>query len=167
MTWTSCPRVAVSLLLLLLISRPGAAAIEPARLVAGFGHAVIFIESSALRCIRLEVRVAETPEQRSQGLMHVRSMTEFTGMLFLFPGEGILAMWMQNTHVPLDMLFLRSDGSIASIAADTVPLSTRRISSGEPVASVLELNAGFSRRWHIEPGNRVRVWRDDELLAAL
>ena len=64
-------------------------------------------------------------------------------------------MWMQNTYLPLDMLFIRADGSIARIAADTEPLSTRTIPSGEPVLAVLELNAGTAARLGIKPGDRV------------
>lgn len=154
----------LALAALLLVAAP-AAGIQPSHLMRDFGQATLVLELGSWRCIRLQGYVAETPEQRAQGLMFVESMPEFTGMLFLFAGEGILAMWMQNTLIPLDMLFLNNDRSIASIATDTVPLSTRRISSEVPVAAVLEVNAGFTTRWGVQPGDRLQVWRGNGDLA--
>ena len=66
-----------------------------------------------------------------------------------------VSMWMQNTYLSLDMLFIRPDGTIARIAANTEPLSTRTIPSGEPVLAVLELNAGTAAKLGIKPGDRV------------
>jgi uncharacterized protein len=157
MTERLAPTAAVFALLLLAAGSAGS--MQPSHLMRDFGQATLVLEVGGYRCIRLQGYVAETPELRAQGLMFVESMPEFTGMLFLFAGEGILSMWMQNTLIPLDMLFLHNDRSIASIETDTVPLSTRRISSGVPVAAVLELNAGFSARWGVKPGDRVQVWR--------
>jgi len=76
-------------------------------------------------------------------------------MLFDFQASGPVAMWMKNTYLPLDMLFIRADGSIAKIAADTEPLSTKVIPSNEPVLSVLELNAGTAARLKLHAGDRV------------
>ncbi|MCC5795353.1 MAG: DUF192 domain-containing protein [Chromatiales bacterium] len=143
----------------LLLAWTHALAIGPAHLVSGMAEAVVVVETGAGLCVRVEVRVAETAEQRRQGLMFVESLSAYSGMLFLFDGEAVLSMWMQNTYVPLDMLFINADRSIASIARDTVPLSTRRISSGDAVAAVLEVNAGFSARKGIREGNRIQVWR--------
>jgi uncharacterized membrane protein (UPF0127 family) len=64
-------------------------------------------------------------------------------------------MWMQNTYIPLDMIFIRGDGRILSIAENTEPLSTRVISSGGPVRAVLEVIAGTARKLGIRPGDRV------------
>jgi uncharacterized protein len=77
------------------------------------------------------------------------------GMLFDFGHIEPVSMWMQNTYLPLDMLFIRPDGTIARIAANTEPLSTRTIPSGEPVLAVLELNAGTAARLGIRPGDRI------------
>jgi uncharacterized membrane protein (UPF0127 family) len=101
------------------------------------------------------VEVARNDEQRAQGLMYRRSMPADQGMLFDFGRVEPVAMWMQNTYLPLDMLFIRPDGSIARIAADAEPLSTRTIPSGEPVLAVLELNGGTTARLGIRPGDRV------------
>ncbi|MEE1612054.1 DUF192 domain-containing protein [Microvirga sp. CF3016] len=101
------------------------------------------------------VEVARNDADRAQGLMFRRSMPADQGMLFDFGRVEPVSMWMQNTYLPLDMLFIRADGTIARIAANTEPLSTRTIPSGEPVLSVLELNAGTAARLGIKPGDRV------------
>ncbi|WP_262268668.1 MULTISPECIES: DUF192 domain-containing protein [Microvirga] len=101
------------------------------------------------------VEVARNDADRAQGLMFRRSMPADQGMLFDFGRTEPVSMWMQNTYLPLDMLFIRADGTIARIAANTEPLSTRTISSGEPVLSVLELNAGTAAKLGIKPGDRV------------
>ena len=76
-------------------------------------------------------------------------------MLFDFKRVEPVTMWMQNTYVSLDMLFIRPDGTIARVAANTEPLSTRTIPSGEPVLAVLEVVAGTAARLGIRAGNRV------------
>jgi uncharacterized membrane protein (UPF0127 family) len=102
-----------------------------------------------------QVEVARNEAERAQGLMYRRSMAADRGMLFDFGHVEQVAMWMQNTYLPLDMLFIRADGTIARIAANAEPLSTRTIPSGEPVLGVLELNAGTASRMGIKPGDRV------------
>ena len=104
---------------------------------------------------RFQVEVARDDADRQQGLMFRRSLAPDRGMLFDFARVEPVSMWMQNTYLSLDMLFIRRDGTIARIAADTEPLSTRIIPSGEPVLSVLELPAGTARRLGIRPGDRV------------
>jgi uncharacterized membrane protein (UPF0127 family) len=101
------------------------------------------------------VEVARNDADRAQGLMFRRSMPADRGMLFDFGRVEPVAMWMQNTYIPLDMLFVRPDGTIARIAANTEPLSTRTIPSGEPVLAVLELNAGTAARLGIKAGDRI------------
>ncbi len=101
------------------------------------------------------VEIARNDADRAQGLMFRRSMPADQGMLFDFGRVEPVAMWMQNTYLPLDMLFIRTDGTIARIAANTEPLSTRTIPSGEPVLAVLELNAGTAAKLGIKPGDRV------------
>ena len=102
-----------------------------------------------------QVEVARNEADRAQGLMFRRSMPADRGMLFDFGRVEPVAMWMQNTYLPLDMLFIRPDGTIARVAANTEPLSTRTIPSGEPVLAVLELNAGTAARLGIKAGDRV------------
>jgi uncharacterized membrane protein (UPF0127 family) len=102
-----------------------------------------------------DVEMAATPEQRSTGLMHRKELARGRGMLFDFEGDGPIAMWMKNTYVSLDMIFIRSDGTIARIAENTTPLSEQIIPSGAPVKAVLEVVAGTAKRLGIAPGDRV------------
>ncbi len=102
-----------------------------------------------------DVEMAVTPEQRSTGLMHRKELAPGRGMLFDFEGDGPIAMWMKNTYVSLDMIFIRSDGRIARIAENTTPLSEQTIQSGAPVKAVLEVVAGTAKRLGIAPGDRV------------
>jgi len=101
------------------------------------------------------VEMAETDEQRSRGLMFRRSLPAGQGMLFDFKRDQMISMWMRNTYISLDMIFIRSDGAIARIAENTEPMSERIISSGGPVRAVLEVVAGTSRRLGLAPGDRV------------
>jgi uncharacterized membrane protein (UPF0127 family) len=108
-----------------------------------------------------DVEMAVTPEERSKGLMFRRELPHGRGMLFDFVGEGPISMWMKNTFVSLDMIFIRADGRIARIAENTTPQSEATISSGVPVKAVLEVVAGTSKRLGIAPGDRVahRIFR--------
>ena len=101
------------------------------------------------------VELAVSPAQRSQGLMFRESLEEDRGMLFDFGRPQRASMWMRNTYVPLDMLFIASDGRITQIAANTQPLSDAVVASREPVRAVLELRGGVSAKLGIEPGDRV------------
>lgn len=102
-----------------------------------------------------QVEVMRTPDQRARGLMHRQFMPADRGMLFDFKQVEPVAMWMQNTYISLDMLFIRADGTVARIAERAEPLSTRTIPSGEPVLSVLEINAGIAEKLGIKPGDKV------------
>jgi len=103
----------------------------------------------------LTVELAIAPEQREHGLMFRRQMAPDHGMLFDFEQDQPVTMWMKNTYLPLDMVFIRTDGTVSRIAADTEPLSTAIISSGGPVQAVLELNAGTAAKLGIAPGDRI------------
>ncbi|WP_245410987.1 DUF192 domain-containing protein [Microvirga flavescens] len=128
-------------------------------LQAGQGQAQTFealsIVTQAGQRQAFQVEVARNDADRAQGLMFRRSMAADRGMLFDFARVEPVSMWMQNTYLPLDMLFIRPDGIIARIAANTEPLSTRTISSGEPVLAVLELNAGTAAKLGIKAGDKV------------
>ena len=102
-----------------------------------------------------QVEVMRTPDQRARGLMHRQFLPADRGMLFDFKQVEPVAMWMQNTYISLDMLFIRADGTVARIAERAEPLSTRTIPSGEPVLSVLEVNAGTAEKLGIKPGDKV------------
>jgi uncharacterized membrane protein (UPF0127 family) len=102
-----------------------------------------------------QVEVARNDAERAQGLMYRRSLAPDRGMLFDFARVQPISMWMQNTFIPLDMIFIRADGSIARIAENAEPLSTRTIPSGEPVLAVLEVIGGTAARLGVKPGDRV------------
>ena len=101
------------------------------------------------------VEIAETDAQREKGLMFRKKLPEGQGMLFDFHRDQEVAMWMENTYIPLDMVFIQGDGRILRIAEQTEPLSTRIISSGGPVRAVLEVIGGTARKLGIAPGDRV------------
>jgi uncharacterized membrane protein (UPF0127 family) len=108
-------------------------------------------------CYRFDIYLAVSPQQQRRGLMFVRELPEWTGMLFVYADESYRSMWMRNTYIPLDMVFARGDGSVTNVARDTVPLSERSVSSSEPAAFVLELNAGTTLRLAIDDDSRL-VW---------
>jgi uncharacterized membrane protein (UPF0127 family) len=101
------------------------------------------------------VELVENDADRAKGLMYRKELPEGKGMLFDFHREQDVAFWMQNTYIPLDMLFIRADGQILRIAENTEPLSTRMIPSGGPVRAVLEVIGGTARKYGIVPGDRV------------
>jgi hypothetical protein len=104
---------------------------------------------------RFEVELATTAAQREQGLMFRQSMAANAGMLFLYPSEQPVAFWMKNTLIPLDMLFLKADGSIARIAANAVPHDETPIPSNASVKAVLEVNGGTATALGIKEGDKV------------
>jgi hypothetical protein len=101
------------------------------------------------------VELAATDAERSKGLMYRRELPEGRGMLFDFHRDQDVSMWMQNTYISLDMIFIKGDGRILRIAENTTPMSTRVITSGGPVRAVLEVIAGTARKYGIAPGDRV------------
>ena len=107
---------------------------------------------------RFTVEVAETPEQQAQGLMNRQSLAPNQGMIFPRDPPADASFWMKNTLVPLDMIFIRPDGTIARIAENTVPLSLDPVPSLEPVSAVLEIAGGRSAELGIKAGDKVR-WK--------
>lgn len=101
------------------------------------------------------VELAVTDDERARGLMFRRSVPEFYGMLFDFKRDQEVTMWMHNTYVSLDMIFIQSDGRIRRIAENTETESDKIIPSGGPVRAVLEVVAGTAKKLGIEPGDRV------------
>jgi len=101
------------------------------------------------------VELATNDEERERGLMYRKSVPDGQGMLFDFGAEQNVAMWMKNTLIPLDMIFIRGDGRIARIAENTEPMSTRIIPSGGPVRAVLEVAGGTAKKLGIAVGDRV------------
>ena len=133
-------------------------ALEPARLVEGLPRGVTVLTTEH-HCIAVDVWLADSPERRRKGLMYVRNMDEYEGMLFLFGRRSAISMWMKNTYIPLDMVFIRDDETVESIAGPTTPGSTSSIRSGGPVSRVLELNGGFAQAHGLRADDRVQlIW---------
>ena len=104
---------------------------------------------------QIQIEIARTLDEMRTGLMFRKSMDENAGMLFDYQTERPVTMWMKNTYIPLDMLFIKKDGTIHRIERNTTPHSEKRIPSGSPVAAVLELNAGTANRLNISAGDTV------------
>lgn len=101
------------------------------------------------------VEVVANDSDRAKGLMFRKELPEGQGMLFDFQRDQEIAMWMKNTYIPLDMIFITANGRILRIAENTEPLSERIIPSGGPVRGVLEVIGGTARKLGIAPGDRV------------
>lgn len=101
------------------------------------------------------VEVAETAEQKSRGLMFRRSLADDAGMVFPYAPPQEATMWMRNTYISLDMIFIRQDGIVHRIEAGTEPFSEAVIASHGNVAAVLELKAGIASKVGLKPGDKV------------
>ena len=101
------------------------------------------------------VEMAVNDAQRVQGLQNRMDMAPSAGMLFDFGRVQTISMWMKNTYLPLDMIFIGAGGTVVNVAADTQPQSRAIIRSARPVLAVLEVNAGTAARLGIVPGSRV------------
>jgi len=105
---------------------------------------------------RFEIEMARTEREREVGLMYRRSMPRDHGMLFMFPSEQPVSMWMKNTYIPLDMVFVSRKGRVTNLARNAVPMSETIIPSGPPAFAVIELNAGAARAIGLDVGDQVR-----------
>jgi uncharacterized protein len=139
--WLAAALIAVSALL----------AITPAR-SANFSTLEIATKSGVHI---FSVEMATTEEEKQKGLMYRKELADGKGMLFDFSPEQQISMWMKNTYISLDMIFIRADGRILRIAENTEPESTRIISSGGLARGVLEVPAGTAQKYGIAPGDRV------------
>jgi uncharacterized membrane protein (UPF0127 family) len=101
------------------------------------------------------VELATTDEEKTTGLMYRKELADGRGMLFDFAPEQQISMWMKNTFIPLDMIFIRADGRILRIAENTEPQSTKIIPSGGLAKGVLEVIGGTAKKYGIAPGDRV------------
>jgi hypothetical protein len=106
--------------------------------------------------VTIDVEIAESDNEKALGLMFRTSLPEKQGMLFPYGQPHDITMWMRNTYIPLDMVFIKSDGTIHRIQEMTEPLSESVIAAGAPVTAVLELAGGAAKRLGLGPGDRVR-----------
>ena len=125
------------------------------------GSEISFKKSSLVvvtggREVKFDVELALNDAERSRGLMSREKLGPYEGMLFDFYQDAPVSFWMKNTLIPLDMLFIASDGTIRHIHPNATPLSTESIPSQFPVRAVLEINGGSARLLGIKPGDKVR-----------
>ena len=116
----------------------------------------VVIETQAgPRAFKMEI--AADDASRALGLMHRTHLAKDAGMLFDFKTTVMTAFWMKDTPLPLDMLFVRADGTISTVAANAVPYSTAEIASAEPIRAVIEIGGGQARALGIAPGDRIQA----------
>ena len=119
----------------------------------------LIVSTSKKTCYLLSIWVVHSAKEKARGLMYVRNMPEQSGMLFVYAESDQRSMWMKNTYIPLDIIFIKNSETISSIARDTEPLSLKNIRSIEPVNYVLEINAGMTKKMGIVPNDKV-FWFD-------
>ena len=147
-------RAAVAAGLLLAAGAAMAQSTAPEPLSA-FPQSLLAIKTSSGKVVNFKIWQADTPRREEQGMMFIREMDVHTGMLFMFPGNSPVTMWMKNTYIPLDLLFLNARGQIDYIAANATPESETIIGPPTPEFAVLELKGGACNEFGIKVGDRV------------
>ncbi len=112
--------------------------------------------------VAFKVEVASTKEQQTYGLMFVRALPEDEGMIFTFHPPRETAFWMKNTYIPLDIIFVRPNWTVARIAKMARPQDMTPIYSGEPIRAVLEVNGGLAQKYGLAAGDKVKFPASDE-----
>ncbi len=148
-------RLAALLLLGLFAPGAGVAQVAPLEDLANFpSDKLEILDGRKVRHV-FQVWLADSPQRQAQGLMFVRSLPEMRGMLFVHAEPRAIAMWMKNTYIPLDMVFIGPDGKILQIVEQTTPHSLETIRSKEPAVAVLEIAGGEAKRLGIHAGQAV------------
>lgn len=125
----------------------------PPEPLSAFPQSLLAIRTASGKVVNFKIWTADTPRRDAQGLMFVREMDDHAGMLFLFAGDQRVSMWMKNTYIPLDMLFVARNGRINTIVARTTPFSLDVISAPDPARAVLELKGGAAEQMGIKAGD--------------
>ncbi|MBY5814444.1 DUF192 domain-containing protein [Rhizobium leguminosarum] len=120
-----------------------------------FDKEPLLIQTATGKVLHFTVEIASTPDQRARGLMFRKTMADDAGMIFDFDQPRRVTMWMENTILPLDMLFADDTGTIRHIKEKAVPYSRDIIDSMVAVKYVVELNAGTVAKLGIRPGDRI------------
>jgi uncharacterized protein len=144
------------LLLALLVAQPTCAdPAESAQLDRFFPRSTMQIATPDARLHNFKIWIADNDQRRARGLMFVKHIGEEEGMLFIYPQAMRASMWMKNTFIPLDMLFVAADGKVMQVVANTEPQSLKTIESDSDVIAVIELKGGTASKLHIAKGARV------------
>lgn len=114
----------------------------------------LYIQTSTNK-VTFNIELANTPEKRRMGLMYRTSLEPSAAMLFEYPKPKKVSIWMKNTQIPLDILFINHQGIIIKIHSNSEPFSEQSISSEQPVKAVLEFNAGLVEKFNIKVGEKV------------
>ncbi|NKB49823.1 MAG: DUF192 domain-containing protein [Alphaproteobacteria bacterium] len=147
-------KIAVLALIVVFAGAVNLGSARDANAQATFDRSTLNIETADGRH-EFDIELALNQNQQAQGLMFRQELAKNAGMLFFHQRERVASMWMRNTFVPLDMLFVARDGRIVHIVERTVPQSLTTITAGIPVRAVLEVNAGTVGRLAIKPGDRL------------
>ncbi|HEV7232931.1 MAG TPA: DUF192 domain-containing protein [Sphingorhabdus sp.] len=126
---------------------------------AGLEQVVLCVSSGA-KTHAFTTEIARTSAEQAKGMMFRTEMPDSTAMIFPFPQPRPASFWMKNTVIPLDIIFVRTNGTIESIAENTVPYSTDPVLSGEPVGAVLEIRGGLAAELGISAGDKV-AWQSN------
>jgi uncharacterized membrane protein (UPF0127 family) len=119
------------------------------------GELSFFRQATAEKIAQIDIEIADTPAERTQGLMGRRSLPADAGMLFIFDTAAVVAFWMKDTLIPLDMIFVNDLKAIAHIERNTIPLSEALISSRQPARYVIEVNAGYCDLHRVSVGDHM------------
>jgi len=114
---------------------------------------IIRIENNST--IKLDIEIADNEAERMRGLMDRQNLPDNAGMLFIFQNDEPRSFWMKNTFISLDIIYINSNKEIVSIQKYTQPKSTYSIPSEKPAMYVLEVNAGFTDKYGIKPGDKI------------
>ena len=154
----TAPRSAPLLLALLVLAVAGPLRAQsgPLEDLDSFPRGKLEISLGRKQSLTFEVWLADTPRRQSQGLMFVRSLPTLRGMLFVHESPKPISMWMKNTYIPLDMVFIDSRGRIQQIVAQTTPHSLEIIRSAQPALAVLEIGGGEAQRLGLKAGQHVK-----------
>jgi uncharacterized membrane protein (UPF0127 family) len=140
---------------LLIAASAALAQSAPPEPLSAFPQSLLAIRTSAGKVVNFKIWEADTPKREEQGMMFIREMDEHTGMLFMFPENRPVSMWMKNTYVSLDLLFLNAQGKIDFIAEKATPRSEAIIGPPTPEFAVLELKGGACEHFGIKVGDKV------------
>jgi uncharacterized protein len=135
---------------------PAADAAEPPAEPDAMPSPTVFLAPPDRPEVRVNVTLARTPAERSRGLMYVQHLPVDDGMLFIFEEESIHSFWMKNTLIPLDMIFIRADLTVAGVVENAEPLTLTPRTIDRPSQYVLEVNGGWAAERGVGEGTRVR-----------
>lgn len=125
--------------------------------VKNYNAKLLILNEKETQIAEFKIAIADNDEKKMYGLMNLNNLPKDQGMLFPFFRSAVIAMWMKNTRIPLDMIFINSDNVIANIKHNATPYSIEIISSEKEVNKVLEINGGLASKLGIKTGQKVKI----------